>query len=84
MCKAIRKLFFDRYKAIRKLDHLVSSRISFVVGNGQRVRFWKDKWCGTSPLFDSFPSLFDLAAAKEAWVSDLWTVSASRERLGGS
>ncbi|RVW85838.1 hypothetical protein CK203_035302 [Vitis vinifera] len=52
-------------------------------GNGQRVRFWKDKWCGTSPLFDSFPSLFDLAAAKEAWVSDLWTVSASRERLGG-
>ncbi|RVW37284.1 hypothetical protein CK203_088142 [Vitis vinifera] len=31
------------WKAIRKLGNLVSSRISFVVGNGQRVSFWKDK-----------------------------------------
>ena len=31
------------WKAIRKLEHLVSSRLSFVVGNGQRVSFWKDK-----------------------------------------
>ncbi|KAJ9686044.1 hypothetical protein PVL29_015095 [Vitis rotundifolia] len=70
-------------KAIRKLDHLVSCRISFVVGNGQRVRFWKDKWCGTSPFCDSFPSLFVLVTAKEAWVSDLWIVSASMGRWGG-
>ena len=54
-----------------------------MVSNGQRVSFWKGKWCGTSPLCVSFPSLFALAAAKEAWVSDLWTVSASGERRGG-
>ena len=53
-----------------------------MVGNGQSVIFWKDKWCGTSPLCDSFPSLFVLAAAKEAWVSDLWTVSARGEMEG--
>ncbi|RVW98222.1 hypothetical protein CK203_031888 [Vitis vinifera] len=49
---------------------------------GLRVSFWKDKWCGTSPLCVSFTSLFALAVAKEAWVSDLWTVSASGERRG--
>ena len=70
------------WKAIRNLGHFVSSRFSFMVGNGQRVIFWKDKWCGTSPLCDSFPSLFVLAAAKEVWVSDLWTVSARGEMEG--
>ena len=62
------------WKAIRKLGNLVSSRISFVVGNGQRVSFWKDKWCGTTPLCKSFPSLFALTTSKEAWVKDVWTV----------
>ena len=45
------------WKAIRKLGHIVSSRLSFVVGNGQRVSFWKDTWCGDTPLCTSFPSL---------------------------
>ena len=70
------------WKAIRNLGHLVSSRVSFVAGNGQRVSVWKDKWYGNSPLCNSFLSLFVLAAAKEVWVSDLWTVSASGV-LGG-
>ena len=39
----------------------MSNRISFVVGNGQRVSFWKDNWCGDTPLCASFPSLFALA-----------------------
>ena len=40
----------DLWKPIRKLGHLVYSRFSFVVGDGQRVKLWKDKWCGdTSP-----------------------------------
>ena len=38
------------WKPIRKLRHLVSSRFSFVVGDGLRVKFWKDKWCGDTPL----------------------------------
>ncbi|RVW35866.1 hypothetical protein CK203_084628 [Vitis vinifera] len=70
------------WKAIKKLGPLVSSRLSFVVSNGQRVSFWKDKWCGTTPLCDSFPSLFALATPKEAWVKDVWIVSQSRE-MGG-
>ena len=49
----------------------MGTRISFLVGNGQRVRFWRDRWCGDSPLCVSCPSLFALAVDKEAWVSNI-------------
>ena len=50
----------------------MGTRISFFVGNGPSVGFWKDKWCGDSPLSVSFPTLFALAIDKEAWVEDIW------------
>ncbi|CAL5367336.1 unnamed protein product [Camellia sinensis] len=34
------------------------------VGNGSRIRFWHDKWCGSTYLKDEFPSLFNLSADK--------------------
>ena len=68
------------WKAIRKPEHLVSSRLSFAVGNGQRMSFWKDKWCGTTPLCESFPFLFALVASKEVWVKDVWAVNEQRGR----
>ena len=46
-----------------------------MVGNSQRVSFWKDIWCGATPLCVSFPSLFTLANPKEAWVKDVWNGS---------
>ena len=60
------------WKAIRNLWELVSCRISFMVGNGRRVKFWKDNWCGDEPFCVSFPSLFAPASSKDAWVADLW------------
>ncbi|RVW27574.1 hypothetical protein CK203_097512 [Vitis vinifera] len=42
------------------------------MGNGQKVRFWKDKWCEDELLSVSFPSLFALAASKEVWVANMW------------
>ena len=59
----------------------MTPRFDFVVGDGRKVSFWKDKGCGTTPLCESFPSLFALATSKEAWVNEVWT--AFRER-GGS
>ena len=50
------------------------------MGNGRRLRFWKDVWCGKEALCDSFPSLYALAANKEALVVDLW--DSSREEGG--
>ena len=43
----------------------------YFVGNGRRVRFWKDRWCGDDPLCICFPSLFAISLAKEAWVEDV-------------
>ncbi|WJZ92487.1 hypothetical protein VitviT2T_011477 [Vitis vinifera] len=60
------------WKAIRKEWLGMYSSLAFRVGNGRRVRFWKDKWCGDEPLYESFPSLFAISQAKDAWVSDVW------------
>ncbi|RVW15499.1 putative inactive ATP-dependent zinc metalloprotease FTSHI 1, chloroplastic [Vitis vinifera] len=40
------------------------SSLAFRVSNGRRVRFWKDKWCGDEPLYESFPSLFSISGLK--------------------
>ena len=60
------------WKGIRMDWELVSNRMVFIVGNGRRVRFWRDKWCGDSPLCSSFPSLFALTVDKEESVADVW------------
>ncbi|RVW90208.1 ADP-ribosylation factor-like protein 8c [Vitis vinifera] len=60
------------WKGIRMNWELVSNRLVFIVGNGRRVRFWRDKWCGDSPLCSSFPSLFALTNDKEESVANVW------------
>lgn len=34
------------------------------VGDGCRIKFWHDKWCGVSCLKEEFPSLFNLSTEK--------------------
>ena len=56
------------WKSIRKEWDFLSSRFTFQVGNGQRVRFWRDKWCGDEPLCVSFlPYLPFLWLRKLGW-----------------
>ena len=38
------------WKTIMKEWIYLSGRLAYQVGNGQRVRFWMDKWCGDEPL----------------------------------
>ena len=79
-CKAREAYGVGLWKAISKMRHLVTPSFGFVVSDGKKVRFWKDKWCGTTPLCEVFPSLFTLAN-KEAWVNEVWTAVGER---GGS
>ena len=53
------------WKRIRMDWDFAGSMISFLVGNGRTVRFWRYRWCGDSPLCVSFPSLFALTDDKE-------------------
>jgi hypothetical protein len=59
-----------------------------VVGDGIRVSFWHDWWCGDTAVKIAFPILFSIACAKDAFVADnlevlggsnKWNVSFSRE-----
>ena len=51
---------------------LVSGKLSFLVDNGKRIKFWKDKWCRDESLNVFFPSLFAISNSKDAWVAELW------------
>jgi hypothetical protein len=44
--------------------------VRFEVGNGSRVLFWQNVWCGKLPLKNVFPALFTIAYAKEAWLEE--------------
>ena len=46
--------------------------VSFSVGDGRMVRFWKDIWCGNNSICETYPSLFALVVSKDAWVADCW------------
>uniref|UniRef100_A0A2N9EUU7 Reverse transcriptase domain-containing protein n=1 Tax=Fagus sylvatica TaxID=28930 RepID=A0A2N9EUU7_FAGSY len=59
------------WKHIRAGWDVFSQHISYTVGDGSRLRFWHDVWCGDLPLRSQFPSLFQLARAPEATVADL-------------
>ena len=65
-----------------------SCYILYDIGDGSRVKFWHDHWCGESPLAVSYPDLFRFCRNKEASVSELmkftngvlfWDVSLFRD-----
>ncbi|KAJ9678923.1 hypothetical protein PVL29_020968 [Vitis rotundifolia] len=60
------------WKEIRKEGALLQNKVVFSVGNGRRVKFWNDNWCGNFTLSNLFPSLYAFASFKEAWLVELW------------
>ncbi|RVX11584.1 LINE-1 retrotransposable element ORF2 protein [Vitis vinifera] len=67
------------WKDIRKEGVLLQNKVGFSVGNGRRVKFWKDNWCGNFTLCNSFPSLYAFATYKEAWLEEMWDHSGGEE-----
>ena len=48
-----------------------SCYIQFQIGDGTRVKFWLDVWCGDNPLSVCFSDLFRINNDKEAYVANL-------------
>ena len=46
------------WKEVKNEGALLNHKIMFFMGDGRRLRFWKDKWCKNIVLSVSFPSLF--------------------------
>ena len=62
------------WKGIRRGRACFSPFLSFSMGNGERVKFWHDQWCGDLPLKGAFPDLFSIAAYKDAAAANLMSV----------
>lgn len=49
--------------------------LTFTVGNGRRVMFWEDIWCGDRTLKQDFPDLFNLATDPRSRVVENYSLS---------
>ena len=63
------------WKDIRKVWLLFSHNAIPSLGNGRRLGFWKDPWGDETVLSQAFPTLFNLAAQKDARVAEVWDSS---------
>ena len=63
------------WKDIRKVWLIFSQNAIPSLGNGRRLGFWKDPWCDETVLSQAFPTLFNLAAQKDARVAEVWDSS---------
>ncbi|RVW81102.1 putative ribonuclease H protein [Vitis vinifera] len=63
------------WKAIRRGWEAIGNNLVYSMGNGRRIRFWEEKWCGDDKLCSLFPSLYAISLDKEAWVADVWSHS---------
>jgi hypothetical protein len=51
--------------------------VDFVVGGGDHIRSWIDRWCGDRPLKDVFPNLYACASYHQATIDSILIRSAS-------
>uniref|UniRef100_A0A2N9FVR5 Reverse transcriptase domain-containing protein n=1 Tax=Fagus sylvatica TaxID=28930 RepID=A0A2N9FVR5_FAGSY len=59
------------WKNIRKGWESFSKHLFLKVGNGERIRFWHDHWCGEEPLKKTYPDLFSIARDKDAAIANI-------------
>jgi len=48
-----------------KIKHIYVKGRVMRLGNGKSIDFWHDTWCGSLPLIDRFPNLYDICFDKK-------------------
>jgi hypothetical protein len=78
---------FGVWKSIRRGWDAFATHVRYEIGNGSKILFWHDVWCGEIPLKTLFSELFLIARGKDAWVEEnmqrengtiLWNILFSR------
>ncbi|RVW17671.1 Transposon TX1 uncharacterized 149 kDa protein [Vitis vinifera] len=59
------------WKAIAQVFQGFSLITRYVVGNGERIRFWEDLWWGDQPLGTQYPRLFRVVVDKNISISSV-------------
>ncbi|WKA00162.1 hypothetical protein VitviT2T_018548 [Vitis vinifera] len=59
------------WKAIAQVFQEFSKFTRFVVGNGNRIRFWEDLWWGDQSLGSQYPKLFRVVTDKNIPISSI-------------
>ena len=59
------------WKDINKEATVLKQFSNFVVGYGKHVRFWKDTWCGSKPLSETFHNIYTMPT-KDVFLANLW------------
>ncbi|RVW76179.1 putative ribonuclease H protein [Vitis vinifera] len=60
------------WKEIMKESDWCWENLSFLVGKGSKIKFWKDRWCTDTPLSQCFNHLFVLAMHRDASIEEMW------------
>ena len=60
------------WKGVLKARFAFHGSISYSLGNGKWLRFWKDIWIGDLPLYKQFPNLFRLTLNEDATVARMF------------
>ena len=63
------------WKNIRRGWPSLSRFFLYEIGDGSKVRFWLDRWCGSSPLADCYHDLYRICQNEESSVADLMRYS---------
>ena len=58
------------WKSIRQEWPSFLKHLTFEVGDGAKVKFWHDRWCGVLCLKDAYPKLFTISRTRDASMAD--------------
>ena len=60
------------WKDIRREAQQLKQDCKLIMGDGDCIRFWEDKWCGENPLCASIPTFYAIVASRGAKVGEVW------------
>ena len=71
--------FRNPWKFISQGLQTFLKNISLRVGAGNRIRFWRDVWCGDTTFESSFPRLFRLSVFPNVFIADIFSTDANND-----